>query len=146
MSKPPMSSPHIFSMETWRRQTNSISPWRWRNWEALETSIDFVFIETFNGQYFLEFQWSTDPKRLFQYLFRFLIWIFISWIFTQQEIDINAQNRQGHAPLHEACRCNNEEIIKLLLECKGINIAIMNNRGITAINMTNDVNIRNLFN
>ncbi|EAX98451.1 hypothetical protein TVAG_413480 [Trichomonas vaginalis G3] len=70
----------------------------------------------------------------------------VKFLLTLYEIDINAQNKYGNTPLHDACRSNDTETVKLLLECRGINISIKNYKGVTAIDMTNDVNIRNLFN
>jgi ankyrin repeat protein len=55
---------------------------------------------------------------------------------NNKDIDINIINDVGDTPLMNACRYNNYEIFKLLIEIDGIDINYKNNHGTTALTIS----------
>jgi len=69
---------------------------------------------------------------------------FLKTLLTSSVINLNIQNKDGYTALMYASEKNNEEIIKILI-FKGADVNIKNNKGKTAIKLTNNEKIKNLI-
>ncbi|KAJ8627905.1 hypothetical protein MRB53_021212 [Persea americana] len=64
----------------------------------------------------------------------------LQYLITRPEFQkiINEPDEEGNTPMHLATKTNSKEIVELLFHCEGVDLAVTNKNGLTALDMCGD--------